>query len=348
MRDDTEKLHQVLRQVAPGTPLREGLENVLHAGTGGLIVIGDSVDASPLAVGGFRVDCPFSASALYELAKMDGAIILSSDGERILRANAQLVPDPRQPSEETGIRHRSAERVSRQTGCLVAAISQRRRQITLYKATLRHVLRDASVVLGRANQALQTLERQRLALRSAIEELGALEFTGDVTLDDVVAIIQRAALADRIAEEIAGYVVELGSEGRLVAMQLQELMRGLGEEILFVVRDYALRPDPQFARDVTRQLGEWSAEAVLDLQAIARLLGHPGEMDQVVQPRGLRVLRHIPRLPPPVADRLVERFQTLAHLLSATIAELDEVEGIGASRARSVQAHLQRMRDLSG
>jgi diadenylate cyclase len=251
------------------------------------------------------------------------------------------------PSLETGIRHRTAERVSRQTGCLVVAISQRRRQITLYKGTLRHVLRDASVVLGRANQALQTLERQRLALWSAIEDLGALEFTGDVTLDDVVAIIQRSALADRIASEVSGYVEELGSEGRLVAMQLQELLRGLPEEILYVLRDYAYHPDMARAREIRDQLGEWSAEAMLDLGAIARLLGHPGELDQVVQPRGLRVLRRIPRLPPPIAEHLVERFGTLHRLLAATLDELDAVEGIGATRARSIQAHLQRLRELS-
>ncbi|MDA8346633.1 MAG: DNA integrity scanning diadenylate cyclase DisA [Thermaerobacter sp.] len=347
MRDETERLHQILRRVAPGTPLREGLENVLHAGTGGLIVLGDSPEVLGLAAGGFRIDCPFLASAVYELAKMDGAIILSADGDRILHANVQLVPDARLPSLETGIRHRTAERVSRQTGCLVVAISQRRRQITLYKGALRHVLRDASVVLGRANQALQTLERQRLALRSEIEELGALEFTGDVTLDDVVAIIQRAALADRIAAEVAGYIEELGSEGRLVAMQLQELMRGLPEEILYVLRDYAAKSDIAYAREIRDQLAEWSADAILDLSAIARLLGHPGELEQVVQPRGLRVLRHVPRLPPPVAEHLAERFGTLLRLLSASIEELDDVEGIGATRARSIQAHLQRMRELS-
>ncbi len=346
MRDETERMHQVLRIVAPGTALREGLENIRHAGTGGLIVLGDTQEVMELAAGGFRIDTAFGASALYELAKMDGAIILSADGERIIQANSQLVPDPRLPSLETGIRHRTAERISRQTGCLVVAISQRRRQITLYQGALRHVLRDASVVLGRADQALQTLERQRLALRSAIESLGSLEFTGDVTLDDVVAIAQRSALADRIAAEIGGYVVELGSEGRLVAMQLQELMRGLPDEMIYVLRDYAQNSDVRHAREIREQLSEWSAEAVLDLPAIARLLGYPGELDQVVQPRGLRVLRYVPRLPPPVADHLVERFGTLPRLLAASIEELDDVEGIGAARARSIQSHLERMRDL--
>lgn len=348
MRDDTERLHQVLRQVAPGTPLREGLENVLNAGTGGLLVFSDSPDVLSLAAGGFRIDCPFTPAAIYELSKMDGAIILSSGGERILQCNTQLLPDAGLPSLETGIRHRTAERVSRQTACLVIAISQRRRQVTLFKGALRHVLRDTSIVLGRANQALQTLERQRAALRGAVEALNALEFSGDVTLEDVVVIVHRAALTDRIAAEVSGYIVELGSEGRLVAMQQQELMRGLTEEVLFVLRDYALDAEILRAREIRDQLGEWSAEAILDLSAIARLLGHPGDLDHVVQPRGLRVLRHIPRLPPPVAEHLVERFGTLTRLLSASIEELDAVEGIGAARAHSIQTHLQRMRDLSG
>ena len=346
MRDE-ERLHRLLRQVAPGTPLREGIENVLHAGTGGLIVLGDVPEVLALAAGGFDMDFPFAPAALYELSKMDGAIILTSDAKRIVRANVQLVPDPSVPSVETGIRHRSAERVSRQTGVVVVAVSQRRHQVTLYQGTLRHVLRDTAQVLGRANQALGALERQRVALVTEIAELDAVEFSGEATLIDVASAVQRFALLDRIAREVAGYVEELGTEGRMVAMQLHELTRALSEEIHYVLRDYAADSSIEHARALREQLAAWSAEALLDLGAVARSLGQSGELEQVVQPRGLRMLRRVPRLPPPVADKLAQRFGTLGRLLGASIEELDAVEGIGTARAHAIRRHLARMRDVA-
>lgn len=346
MRDD-ERLHRLLRQVAPGTPLREGIENVLHAGTGGLIVLGDGPEVLALAAGGFDMDCPFSPANLYELSKMDGAIILTADARRIVRANVQLVPDPGVPSVETGIRHRSAERVSRQTGATVVAVSQRRRQVTLYQGTLRHVLRDAAQVLGRANQGLGALERQRMALVAEISDLDRVEFSGEVTLADVAAAVQRFALLDRIAREVSGYVEELGTEGRLVAMQLHELTRSLSEEIHYVLRDYASDSSLDHARSLREQLAAWSAEALLDLTAVARSLGQSGELEQVVAPRGLRMLRRVPRLPPPVADKLAQQFGTLARLLGASLEELDAVEGIGAARALAIRRHLARLREVA-
>lgn len=346
MRDESERL-RVLRQVAPGTPLREGLENVLHAGTGGLIVLSDGPEVLALASGGFGIDGPATPAALYELSKMDGAILLSMDGSRVLRANVHLMPDASQPTSETGIRHRTAERVSRQTGCLVVAVSQRRRQITLYKGSMRHVLRDAGAVSERANQALQTLERHSAALEAELEALDRLEFGYEVSLDDVVSLVQRAAVADRIAAEVAGYVVELGDEGRLVAMQLHELTRSVFEDVQYVLRDYAQAPLSEHARELLGQLAEWSSEALLDLPAIARSLGYVGDMEQPVQPRGLRMLRRVPRLPPPVSEKLVERFSTLQRLMAASLEDLDEVEGIGAARARSIKQHLSRFAEMA-
>ncbi len=346
MRDE-ERLHRLLRQVAPGTPLREGIENVLHAGTGGLIVLGDGPEVLALAAGGFDMDCPFTPAALYELSKMDGAIILAADAKRIVRANVQLVPDPSVPSVETGIRHRSAERVSRQTGTVVVAVSQRRHQVTLYQGNLRHVLRDAAQVLGRANQALQALERQRIALVGELSELDTMEFSAEATLADVASAVQRFALLDRIAREVHGYVEELGSEGRMVAMQLHELTRSLSEEILYVLRDYAADSSLDYARGLREQLAAWSAEALLDPGAIARSLGQTGELEQVVQPRGLRVLRRVPRLPPPVADKLAQRFGSLGRLLGASLEELDAVEGIGTARAHAIRRHLARLREVA-
>ncbi|MGM0472314.1 MAG: DNA integrity scanning diadenylate cyclase DisA, partial [Bacillota bacterium] len=126
MEDPHDEFKEVLEFLAPGTKFREGLENILRANTGGLIVVGDDEEVLGIVDGGFNINSELTSTRLYELAKMDGAIVLSSDCERILCANVQLVPDPSISSMETGTRHRAAERVAKQTGKLVISISQRR------------------------------------------------------------------------------------------------------------------------------------------------------------------------------------------------------------------------------
>jgi diadenylate cyclase len=347
--DDAERLLRVLKTLAPGSPIREGLENVLRARTGALIVVGDTPQVMALVDGGFRIDTEFGPSQLYELCKMDGAIILSRDARRILYANAQLVPDPNIPSFETGIRHRTAERVAKQTGELVIAISQRRNVITLYKGPHKYVLRDSSVILTKANQALQTLERYRVVLSQALTHLGALELDDLVTAGDVAKVVQRAEMVARIVREIDRYVDELGTEGRLVLMQLQELESNLEDDGRLVIRDYAQDPSEERAREIQAQLASWDAEDLLDLQAIGRLLGiggPQGAADTPVSPRGYRLLHRIPRLPLPVIENLVNTFGSLKRIMGASLEELDAVEGIGEVRARSIQAGLLRLREL--
>jgi diadenylate cyclase len=345
--EDRDGFWKVLRAVAPGTALREGLENILRARTGGLIVVGDSPQVMQLVDGGFRIDSDFLPAHLYELAKMDGAIILSHDARRILYANATLVPDPSTPSLETGIRHRTAERVARQTGELVIAISQRRNIISLYKGNMRYVLRDISVILTKANQALQTLEKYKTVLQQALVNLSALELEDLVTAMDVALVIQRTEMVLRIVAEIERYISELGTEGRLVNMQLEELVSNVEEEGHLIVRDY-LSPDGRAVDEVMQQIGNWPNEDLPDLQMIARLLGvgsAPAALESAVSPRGYRLLRRIPRLPMAVIENLVEELGPLQRILRASLEELDEVEGIGEVRARAIKEGLRRLRE---
>lgn len=342
-----DELLQVLRTVAPGTPLREGLENILRARTGALIVIGDSPEVMEIAEGGFAINAEFTPANLYELAKMDGAIILSSDAKRILAANTQLVPNLSIPSNETGIRHRTAERVAKQTGALVISISQRRNVITLYKGNLKYVLRDVGVVLAKANQAIQTLEKYRSVLDRVVNELSILEFEEAVTLFDVTRCIQRVEMVLRVVREIEKYICELGVEGRLVTMQLEELVAGVEHEGLLVIRDYAVAQD-KLPSGILAMIGSWPAEDLLDLTLIARALGYPGNasvLEQSVSPRGYRILDKIPRLPLPVIENMVRQFGSLKRILEASIEELDAVEGIGEVRARSIKEGLARYRE---
>ncbi|MDA8065155.1 MAG: DNA integrity scanning diadenylate cyclase DisA [Thermaerobacter sp.] len=339
---------KTLRTLAPGTPLREGLENVLRARTGALVVVGDSPQVMELLDGGFRLDLDFLPARLYELAKMDGAIILSHDAQRILYANVQLLPDSSIPSFETGIRHRTAERVAKQTGELVVAISQRRSVITFYKGTTRYSLKDLGVILTKANQAVQTLEKYKAVLDQALNNLTALEFEDLVTVLDVVLVVQRMETVRRIVQEIERYIAELGAEGRLVSMQLTELTDDLEDEGLLVLRDYGSDGSEERAREMIEHLAAWSSEDLLDTAALSRLMGLGGMvnvLDNSAIPRGYRILAKIPRLPMPVIENLVAILGNLEHILDASIEELDRVEGIGEVRARAIRDGLKRLRE---
>ncbi len=344
--DDT--FLQTLKMLSPGGMLQTGLENILRARTGGLLVVGDYPEVLALCNGGFRIDAEFSPAALYELAKMDGAIILSHDAKRILLANTELTPDPATPTTETGTRHRTAQRVAKQTDALVLAISQRRNIITVYRGDMRYVLRDVSVILTKANQALATLERYKNVLEQALSSLSALEFEGLATVHDVITCLQRALMVDRVANEIELYVAELGTEGRLVSMQLEELMMNIKDEGALVVKDYIAADKADLADEVMESLARWSSEELLDQQQIARALALGGSnvnLESAVIPRGHRILHKISRLPTVVIENLVHTFGTLPAVFNATIAELDAVEGIGEVRARMIKEGLRRLRE---
>jgi len=344
---DEELLIETLRMVCPGTTLYEGLESILRAGTGALIVLGDSEEVLKLVNGGFRIDSDATPAAMYELAKMDGAMILSRDGRRILYANAHLTPDPSIVTVETGTRHRTAERVAKQTGEIVIAISQRRSVVTLYRGHMRYILQDVGVLLTKANQALSTLEKYKSVLEQALINLTALEFEDLATLHDVVSCLQRAQMVGRVAREIERYIVELGVEGRLVSMQLDELMVGIENVALMIVKDYAQELEPDGAQGILAKLDGWSSDELLDMNLFVRLLGYGGNnsLDMPVTPRGYRILHKIPRLPSPIIENMVATFRALPAILEASIEELDEVEGIGAVRAKAVKEGLRRLRE---
>lgn len=343
-----EVMNQLLQLVAPGTPFREGLENVLRAKTGALIVVGYSPEVMEVVDGGFSIDCEFSPNYLYELAKMDGAIILSEDVRRILYANTQLIPNSSIPSIETGIRHRTAERVAKQTGKLVVSISQRRNVITLYQGNLRYSLKDIGVILTKANQAIQTLEKYKAVLNQAFTNLSALEFEELVTLQDVAHTIQRVEMVLRVKMEIKRYVNELGTEGRLISMQMDELVDGVEEDAWYLLKDYAKDNSDEKLKEIRHGLKKLNAEEMLEAAPILRLLGysHTNSMaEEVVSPCGYRLLNKIPRLPLVIMNNLVERFGRLPHILMATIEELDEVDGIGEVRARAIKEGMKRIQE---
>ena len=352
MKDHEEWLNEVLELIAPGTQFREGLENILRAKTGGLIILTENDDViRDLVDGGFKIDAKLTSTSLYELAKMDGAIVLDQSGENILFANALLIPDPSISSSETGARHRTAERVAKQTSDLVIAISERRDIITLYKNEKKHVLEDIRVVLSKANQAVQTLEKYRKVFDQTLINLSALEFENLVTIADVVTVIKRAEMVLKIKSEIERYILELGNEGRLIKMQLEELVMNVGEENKLLIKDYISEEklkEGVTAEEIIKELNELNKDDMLSTREIRNILGHGGNvnsLDLLIDPRGYRILRKIPRLPMPVIENLVNEFGDLNEINVASLDELDEVEGVGEVRAQAIKDGLRRLRD---
>ena len=344
--DDTLRLRETLASIAPGTPLRDGLERILRGRTGALIVIGRDRTVDAISTGGFELDVPFTATGLRELAKMDGAIIVDRDLNRIIRAAVHLMPDHTIPSEETGTRHRTADRVAKQTGFPVISVSQSMQIIAAYVGATRHVLEDSGQILSRANQALATLERYKLRLDEVSSTLSALEIEDLVTVRDVAVVAQRLEMVTRIAREIEDYVLELGTDGRLLSLQLEELITGVDSERELVVRDYLPDAHPlDNPSDLLATMAGLSPTELVDPAAVARVLGlgNGEHLDGAVAPRGYRLLAKVPRLPGSVVDRLVDHFGTLQKLLSAGVDDLQAVDGVGELRARSVREGLSRL-----
>jgi diadenylate cyclase len=318
---------------------------------GALIVIGDGPDVLGLCSGGFLVDAEFTPQRLSELAKMDGAMILSSDCTRIARANVHLVPDPDIPTQETGTRHRTAERVGKQIDAPVISVSEELALVAIHRRGVKRTLEPVARVLSRADQALQILERYKARLDAVSGSLSALEVEDLVTVRDVASVLQRLEMVRRISEEIAGYVVELGVDGRLLTLQLEELTGGLGNDRELVIRDYLGETRGGLTVDQALEaLQELTSTELLDLGAGAKAIGFTivgDALDSAISPCGYRLLSKVPRLPGAIVDRLVGHFGSLQKLLAANLEELMDVEGVGEGRARAVREGLSRLAESS-
>jgi diadenylate cyclase len=337
-----------IETIAPGTPIRQAVDDVIRSHEGALIVIGDPTELSFLYSGGIRLDAPFRPQLLYELAKMDGAIIVDAAIKRLAWANVQLMPDSTIPSEETGTRHRTAERVAKQTGALVVSVSQQRETVTVFVGPARYQLDPVADVLAKTNQALGTLETYRQRLEQVLTRLTALEFQNAVVLDDVLVTLQRAEMTSRMAERIKRDCVELGSEGRLIRLQLEELVGNVPADRDAILRDYHAVSAEAEATLALEGLRALRYEDLLEFDRLVELLGYPrgsSPLDTSVQPRGYRVLSHIPRVPELVVRRVVADFGSLDTVVRASQRDLEAVEGVGAVRARDIREGLRRLQE---
>lgn len=338
------ELRAALAQVAPGRPVRDGIDRILQAGMGGLVVIGDGPAVLNICSGGFLLDAAFSPQRLSELAKMDGALILAADGSRIARANVHLVPDSSVHTTETGTRHRTAERVARSLNVPVVAVSHRMNTITVYVGDHKHEIEPVPRLVNRANQAISTLERYRTRLDTDAAALSTLEIEDLVTIRDVINVVQVLEGVERIAEELERYIVELGDEGRLVRLQLVELVGGVQHDRRHIVRDYRGDDKTVPLDQVLDDLSSLTTEDLIDPSEVAHAMRLPTTaVDASIAPRGYRMLAKIPRLPDQVIQNIISRFGNLQKIMRATIDDLDDVEGVGATRASSIKEGLSRL-----
>ncbi|GAA4384666.1 DNA integrity scanning diadenylate cyclase DisA [Tsukamurella soli] len=348
-------LRATISRVAPGTGLRDGIERILRGRTGALVLLGYDAEVERICDGGFHLDVEFAPTRLRELAKMDGAVVLSTDGTRIVRANVQLMPDASIPTEESGTRHRSAERTAIQTGYPVISVSASMSIVRAYVGGMRHLVDDVEPILSRANLAVATLERYAQRLDEAAGHLSRAEIEDYVTLREVTHVMQRLELVRRTSVEIEQYVIELGTSGRQIALQLEDLLGDSPAIREPVVRDYlpvtsAGGVAPDDVATALRRIESLSDADLLSPMVVAGALGYPTTVeaqDLAVSPRGYRLLSAIPRVSADQIDSLVASFGNLQTLLAASSADLQVVDGIGDGWARHVREGLSHMAELS-
>lgn len=335
----------ILERLAPGTDLRIALERIIQQSNGALVVMGSGPKVQAICSGGFSLsDANFTSARLAELAKMDGAIVLDDDGEIIVRANVHLIPDPSLPTEETGSRHRTAERTAAQTGKPVISVSEDRGIATLFLNGTRHELASPTVLAAKVNQALANLERFRHRLDDAEERLSRLEVADLMTFRSVVTVLQRAELVRRIGDSVERDARALGAEASLTLVQLADLTQGIGRTTGLVLSDYVRPLRSGSVERAAEALGAIPLSELHDVQAIAAALGfeHP---ETSTRPRGYRLLSHVPRLPAGVRDSIVRHFKDFQKMLRASVDELEQVEGVGPSRAEQLRHYFNRATD---
>lgn len=341
------ELREAVSLVAPGTGLRESIDMIIAAKTGALICIGDVKSVNALSNDGFTINAPFTAQKLFELSKMDGAILLDDKVETILSANLHLMPDPSLTSNETGTRHRTAELISKQTNTLVISISQRRDIVSLYRNGDRLFIESTEILLSKANQALQTLDNYRTKFYEGLDRLTMLEFNDAVTLSSLTYILSRYEMFHRVQLEIERYVEQLGTAGRLVRMQLDELTARVEKTVLLLIMDYAADDSKENAKEILGNLSQiedfddlYSSDVIaheLDLEG----LDHD---DDHVSSRGYRVMSRVPMLPNSAMSRIIDTFGSLPAIAKASPEKLDTISGITSKRARAILHSLENMR----
>jgi len=338
-------INETLERLAPGTPMRRALERIIQQGKGGLVILGDGSRVAAASSGGFTLKgAAFSPARLAELSKMDGGVVLDDAWATILEAAVHFIPDGTIPTDETGARHRTAERMAAQTGKPVVAVSEGRKVATLFYAGQKIELAPPTEVAAHINQELQSLDRLRNRLDDAEAKLTRLEVVGLATHRSVVTVLQRAELVERLGRVVEARALTLGEEGRIVYLQLSDLLSGVEFTKRTVLRDYLKPLRAAAVRQALEELGQMSGTDLEDPSRVGKEMGFP-DLDDPADPRGYRLLSQVGRLPDSVRDDIVKHFGSVSQLLAADVADLLKVEGVGETRAGQLRAYFDRLLD---
>lgn len=341
-----QKLEEIFKIIAPGTPLREAVNRIQEASLGALIVLADSKELSDVMGGGFQLNTSYSPQKVYELAKMDGAIIISPDIKTIHAANIQLQPDFKLKTDESGTRHQTAHRISQQKGNVVVAVSERRNKITIYKNDFRYILHNIGDLLAKSSQAITSLEKYALAIENGLSELNINEADKMVSLIEVIELVRMYGLLFRMAEELTEYILELGTDGRLVTIQYEEMMLNQEEIFESLVKDY--KTDKVNTNDVFNKLLSLTKEELLEDENIAKILGYDLnniDLEEIISTKGYRMLKNMSKLTNKDIELLVTEFKSNHGLFLATSQNISEIKGISKFKANYIYESIQRIKN---
>lgn len=335
-----EILIQKLKKISPGTDIRVAIDNIISADIGALIVFADDEErCKNIIQPGFEINCPFDPNKLFELAKMDGAIIISEDISKILFANVQLTPDPTIPTSQTGMRHRAAERFAKQKSMLVIAISKRRKEMSIFYDDIHYTLLSVEAVLSRLTQTMFTLEKYKSAFLDGIEEIDVLDKTDSLTLYDVVETIQKGFVILTVSKELEISLAQIGKEGAHSIMQLNEINFGVRDELKELMLDYSKTlPEIDSIDEILDNSDRFIEKGSVNKPTFSKILGYEVHnasdlFDTIVNAKGIRFIKRIPRIPLSVAYKVGMKFGSFQNLVKANYNEIKEVEGIGDVRA---------------
>ncbi|MFA5019875.1 MAG: DNA integrity scanning diadenylate cyclase DisA [Candidatus Pacearchaeota archaeon] len=312
---EKETITDYLKKVSPGNPLRTAIDDLITSNMGALIVF-HSIELESLIDGGFKVNCPFSPNKLFELCKLDGAVVISPDLKKILYANVLLTPDPTIETTETGTRHKAGERTAKQANTCVITVSERKNKTTLYLPNTKYFLKSTATLLNEVTSNLQLLEKQRELFDKVIKELDYLEITGRATVGDVCKVIQRAETVLRIAEMIKRYFTELGNVGTIISLRYKELIRGVEKIEDNILRDYSDLP----LKKSKTLLSTFNFENLIDLDIIAKLM-FARSLEENIPTRGYRFASSL-KLTDKEVSQLINHFKTLDIFLESRDSEL--------------------------
>ncbi|MCH7581624.1 MAG: DNA integrity scanning protein DisA [Acidobacteria bacterium] len=336
-----------MERLAPGTPMRRALERVIQQGNGGLVVLGNSSMVDAASSGGFNLNrSGFTPAKLAELSKMDGGIVLDDSWNTILEANIHFIPDGAIPTDETGARHRTAERLAVETGKPVVAVSEGRRVATLFYGEEKIELAQPTEVAAHVNQELQSLDRLRSRLDEAETKLTRLEVAGLSTYRSAVTVIQRTALVERLGRLIASRALTLGDEDRIMTLQLNDLLSGVDQTMRMVLQDYLKPLRSNSVQRAIDTIDGFTGSDIEDPVGVGKQVGFP-DLDDPAEARGHRVLALVGRLPDSVREDIVRYFGSVSKLLRASEGQLTAVEGVGETRARQLRAFFDRLQSQS-